>query len=356
MGVKLTRLVLALAAGSGLVAACGSEDGGPIRPRDGLTENTFEQSPGSPTAPTANSVCAQKTAEGERLPLHLVVVLDKSGSMCRPDNCGPESRWAQAKTALTAFFGSAESKGITASVIPFPYAEPACNPTSYAKALIGDIALPDTGKIKGALDGLYPSGLTPTREALTGAMSYAEGVMARTGERTVVVLATDGLPEGCVGNDIASASAVARSGSSRVPTYVIGVGGGLVNLNQLAASGGTGQAWLVGQSTAASVGRELLAAMENIRRSNAGCSYKIPPPPAGKALDARQVNVEINAGTPSARTIRYSADCAEAGWHYDDAKKPTRIDLCPAACQSVVSDSTLRLSVVFGCATQGDVR
>ena len=105
--------------------ACGSSDDGsgtfndkpPGSFGDGKNPGAIGGSkPGSP-APDLQA-CAKSTATADALPLQMVVLLDKSGSMCEfnPANTqqrdckNASSKWQQATTSLGSFFGSADSK------------------------------------------------------------------------------------------------------------------------------------------------------------------------------------------------------------------------------------------------------
>ena len=133
----------------------------------------------------------------------------------------------------------------------------------------------------------------------------------------------------------------------------MGVGQQLVNLNEIAAAGGTNQAYLVG---ATDVTGQVLAALNKIRGlAQIPCELQIPPPPAGQSLDFHQVNVGYCSAAGQSRTFFYvdtasRCDPREGGWYYDDPSKPTQISLCGATCDQVSAPGgSLFMSV--GCAT-----
>lgn len=314
--------------------------------------------------------CATKTAAAERLPLHMVVVLDTSGSMCilgdaNPRDCNnPNSRWKQVSGALSSFFGNAASSGITASLIPFPANgslpsnAAACTAAAYETPAEANVALPDTqNQLTDRMTSLTVAGGTPTRYAMEGAVAYAQTVEAQLAGKgkVVIVLATDGVPEYCSNNTIETTSTVAEGVAATIPTYVIGVGGALVGLNALAAAGGTDTAFIISTANAGAVGQSFAEAMESIRGASLTCEYAIPDPPAGKALDYEKVNVQFIPEGGAAQTLPYSADCANAGgWRYDDASAPTIILLCDGACATAKADPKGKIDVVLGCQTLGD--
>ncbi|OJY16068.1 MAG: hypothetical protein BGO98_25835 [Myxococcales bacterium 68-20] len=314
--------------------------------------------------------CATSTAEAERLPLHMVVVLDKSGSMCilgdsnSRDCNNANSRWKQVTGALSSFFGNAGSAGITASLIPFPANgslpsnSAACTAASYQTPAEANVLLPDTqNQLTARMSSLTGAGGTPTRYAMEGAVAYAQTVEAQLAGKgkVVIVLATDGVPEYCSNNTIATTSSVAQAVAATIPTYVIGVGGALTDLNALAVAGGTNAAFIISTANAGAVGQSFAAAMETIRGASLTCEYSIPAPPEGKTLDYNKVNIQFtpDGGTP--KTLPYSADCANVGgWRYDSASAPTKILLCDGACATAKADAKGKIDVVLGCQTVGD--
>jgi len=87
------------------------------------------------------------------------------------------------------------------------------------------------------------------------------------------------------------------------------------------------------------------------------CSFTIPPPPAGEALDPSLVNVAYLPGgmSPAVSVFRVStaADCTAAGgWYYDDNSNPTTVLLCPTTCSTVTADTAAEVDVLFGCASE----
>ena len=311
-----------------------------------------------------SDACATSTANAEQLPLHMVVVLDKSGSMCEytsatnPRDCNnPSSKWQQVTKALDTFFKSAQSKGITVSLIAFPVNNNMCTGSTYQAPIAADVALPDaTGTLSQTIAGLSGEGSTPTTAALAGAVEYAKGVNAKLAGKgkVAVVMATDGLPQGCSGDSISSASTVAANVKATVPTYVIGVGNLLNDLNSLASAGGTNKAFIVSTANQAAVGTEFSTAMSQIRGASLACEYALPQPPAGQTLDLQKVNVQYTAGGASAATLKYSEGCTTAdGWRYDNAQNPTKILLCQSSCDKAKTDATAKIDLVLGCQTNG---
>jgi hypothetical protein len=83
------------------------------------------------------------------------------------------------------------------------------------------------------------------------------------------------------------------------------------------------------------------------------CDYPLPVPPAGSNLDPNKLNFEY-AAPASERATFPRADglsaCADkAAWFYDDPGAPTRIQMCPAACELIGAGGTIEIEL--GCET-----
>lgn len=310
--------------------------------------------------------CATSTAGADKLPLHMVVVLDNSGSMCEytpnqsPRDCSNAgSKWQQVTKALDAFFASPQSTGISVSLIAFPQDNGTCDASTYATPIAADVPLPDTaGTLSAKIAGIDPNGSTPTRPALEGALNYAKTVNTQLAGKgkVALVMATDGYPENCDDNSIASASQIASDAKATIPTYVIGVGKLLDDLNALASAGGTDKAYIVSTTNQSTVANDFATALAQIRGASLSCEYALPQPPQGETLDLGKVNVQYTGGGGAAQTLTYSAGCASTdGWRYDDANDPTKIVLCPATCDKAKADTSAKVDLVLGCQTKGTV-
>jgi hypothetical protein len=319
--------------------------------------------------------CATDTHDGELVPLDMFLMLDNSGSM------SDSGKWTAVSGAIKQFVGLPGTDGLAMGFGHFPIVPPAppsctvntdcgasglcffgicvandeCEPTEYGKPVVPIAPLPGVGpQISAAIDQLGPNGGTPTRAALQGAMMYTiDWAKQNPDHISIVVLATDGQPEGCEPNSVADVSNVAAQGVASSPsvlTFVVGVGSELTALNAVAQAGGTQQAIIVNAGNAA---QEFLDALNAIRGA-VGCNYKIPIPASGKP-DTTKVNV---AFTPDGGAqvifpkVGGAGDCqGKTGWYYDNEADPTQIILCPAACD-LVSNLKGKVDVVLGCQTQ----
>jgi hypothetical protein len=311
-----------------------------------------------------NAMCATSTLGATAAPLHLVFVLDRSGSMCEyngdggPRDCkNTSSKWNQATSAIKTFVGSPDSRGIKASMIVFPYVDNgSCDSTKYQTPIAPEVTLPDTTTLPPAIDKhIAVGGNTPTMNALDGAVKYANTIIAATGgkEKVAIVIATDGEPLGCSDQgSINGASNVAKGVVATIPTYVIGVGPDAADLDTLAKAGGTTKAFTASISTPSQTGKQLSDALTAIRTATVSCNFDIPAAPSGQTLDYTKVNVQVTSKGVAA-TAAYSADCKDPnGWRYDDPKAPKQIELCDTQCGTVKADAYSSVSVVLGCATQ----
>ncbi len=306
--------------------------------------------------------CATVKAEAKLTPVNMVVMYDQSGSMgdtTENPSYDPSKRWIPVGTAMKAFFTDTTSAGLNASLTFFASATNSCNATDYGAPEVALTALPNA-TFSSTITAHAPKGDTPTRAAVKGAITQAQAVLAgHAGEKTVIVLVTDGEPYGCgittntqsqaevanVANDV---SAVAAS----IPTYVIGVGPSVANLDAVAAAGGTTSALQVTVGNPAQTTSDLLAAMATIRGQLASCDFAIPAPPDGRTLDFDKVFVVRTPSGQPAVTLPYNQTCSGPGWRYDDPKNPTKVLLCDATCDVVKADPGGKIDVQFACVSR----
>lgn len=414
---KLKTALFTIFAGALALAACSATDadttkrdkdragnglggpGGPGGPGDGRQDFDPGDDEGVGDGDLSeDSACASLSRSGELVPLDMYVMLDKSASMV---NEGDGTRWSSAINALTQFVDSDDSRGMgfglgyypvprgpshplpPASCVTQDDCEPyfglcmpgfnqcvgalagndSCMGEDYRKPAVSISLLPmAAGKLKDSLNKTKADGgSTPTYPALEGAHIYArEWALQNPGHVTVVVLATDGEPNNCgtatnTTDGIAGLAEQAFKGSPSVPTYVIGVGNTLGELNQIAAAGGTKKAVYLSDSEAY---QGLLDTLNEIRGSVA-CEYQIPTPEQGKDPDYGRVNVNITAEgeTTTIGRVAHPSECDpnKGGWYYDNPKSPNKIMLCHASCELVKSGSQMapvEVDVLLGCKTK----
>jgi hypothetical protein len=175
-----------------------------------------------------------------------------------------------------------------------------------------------------------------------------------------VVFVTDGEPNGC-GNNFGAISQLASDAlaAAGVSTYMIGLldqngqGVNQQDMNRVAAAGGTDQAFYVSDGAAAT--QDLIDTFNAIRGMAIACDFPVPSSTtSGMAIDPRLINVNYTPGGGSEVALGLvpsEADCGtQQAWYYDDPAAPTRIHLCPAACETVTTDQGAAIQILAGCA------
>lgn len=335
-------------------------------------------------------------------PFAIYIMLDRSGSMVQQG----ATKWSTAVNALKAFVADPASSGIFASAQVFPRGDDngACDGTTYNEPYFKNIQLPDTtGAIAALLvdSTIQPGGTvggnrTPMEAALRGLTSYCSAFQKDTtnnpkGMKCVGVLITDGQPTICDDN-ADNLIAIARDGNtnSQVTTYAVGMEGADFNfLGNLAQAGGAKDcdpaasltptffnACNVGATTDGGVAQmTLFEALERVREYSTemethvetkteyqtqqlDCEWAIPEPPKNEFFDKNKVNVEFSKSGSGTDTVTFRrADSANAcgdsseGWYYDNADKPTKVMICPKACDAIKATEKGKINVLFGCQT-----
>jgi hypothetical protein len=311
--------------------------------------------------------CTGSELSGKAQPVHMILALDTSGSMCN-DITGngqlpgggnrtcqsADSRWQLTVGALASFFKNANSASVFASVIPWADESNNCSNLKPYDAPLSpaDEPLPNSSdSLASSIRALQPKGATPTKAALEGALRHANALKGRLtdGGRVVIALVTDGEPTCGTSNDAKAAAATAKAAG--VPVYVIGIGTSEVSMNSIAEGGGTnsGKAFFIKNN----IDAEMAAALADIKGSALGCATKLPAAPQGERVDLAKVNVKLTV-KGSEKVVPQSQDCSNAsGWRYiPDATNPTGIELCTGACAEVSASLVdAKLNIVLGCTT-----
>jgi hypothetical protein len=304
--------------------------------------------------------CVGESFEGEHIPLDIYIMFDQSGSML--NDVGGMTRLQAIQRAAEQFLRDPDSAGIGVGIGYFgflPIGNTSCEATTYDAPDV-EISLDHEPVIR-SLNTRMPTGETPTAAALRGACTYAKAARLQHPERALsILLMTDGKPEapvscstgGCCPSldDATRAAADCAAGPQGLPTYVLGVGPELQNLNLIAQAGATKAAYLVGDKD---VAPNVLGALNAIRGdASIPCQLEIPRPAAGQTLDYGQVNLVYSTSGCNFQPAFYvesPSKCdAAGGWYYDDPNAPTSVRLCQATCDEVARPgATLRFSV--GC-------
>lgn len=289
--------------------------------------------------------CEATEALASQKPLDIIVLQDRSGSMIG-------SLWTGSVNALKSFANDPASAGINLGIVYFPAVNGSdeCNIEQY-KNVIAFGELPQNApNFVQSLDATTPDGGTPMSAALEGTLYAATALQDQNPDhKVVVVLASDGFPGGCDGdNAFIAGLAESAYNYNGVQTYTIFIDGDDALMTSIAAAGG-GAMYDISANIQAFADK-----MAEIKTDAIGCEVLIPPPPDNEEFDKDLVNVKYTPGGQGMPvTFKKKvdkADCgAGAGWYYDDEQKPTKIIFCPAACQTVQADLDAKINVAFGC-------
>jgi hypothetical protein len=296
-----------------------------------------------------DAACATASAGASLVPVMLVFMFDRSGSMDQ------QSKWTSCSQGLTAFFSDANSKGLLASLQFFEQPDQ-CNVTAYAAPLVPMTPLP-SGNFAGPIAATSPQGETPTLPALQGALQYAaQEQKINPTAKVAVVLVTDGDPNAC-NSTIQAVSGAAQAAAASIPTYVIGIGN-VTNLDMIAAAGGTKTAFIVSTTNPQQTVADFQKALSTIKGSALSCEYTVPAAPQGQSIDFNKINVVYTSSSGAQTVLPYNKDCSGngQGWHYDNPASPTKIEICPGSCTSIMADTGAKIDVELGCDTLGGVQ
>jgi hypothetical protein len=302
----------------------------------------------------AGAGCASHLEEAVLRPLGLYLLFDRSSSMTA------DAKWDKATAALRAFFGSPSGAGLRIALGFFPAPVSPCQSTFYevprvALAELSAAPAPADAHEQAlidAIEGEAPEGpSTPMRAALLGAYEWAAERYAARGESSVVLLVTDGRPEGCPGEGLTGVTAAAAAAQAAgTHTWVVGLeGSNAAELDAIAAAGGTGEALMIGT---ASLTADLTQALATISVAHLSCEVPIPKP-ADATAAAGSVNVCFGSegAGDEPLTAASGADACGGGWYLDPPAAPEKVVLCPETCAAVQERAEARLTVVLGCET-----
>jgi hypothetical protein len=327
--------------------------------------------------------CATGKASASLSNVRMLVMFDRSTSMNdEADEQSGATRWDLASAALTGFFADPTAGGLQVALRFFPHDAPAvgCNDDACDVASCEQPIVPlatlaaDTGPVDPHEAALIAASVaaappmrgqgnnnmsqgTPISAALGGALAWATAQrVAAPNENAVVVLVTDGEPNGCE-EDIANIAALAGTAftTSGIRTYAIGLTGSQESdMDAIAAAGGTTEGIFI--TDGATAKQELLEALAAIRGSVLDCDFEMPKASNGMQVDPTKINVNYTPAGGTQMTLGRVPDAAGCGtapgWYYDDPLNPQRILLCPASCNSASVDIDATLEVLLGCVTE----
>ncbi|HSG99092.1 MAG TPA: VWA domain-containing protein [candidate division Zixibacteria bacterium] len=139
----------------------------------------------SDTWPTSQQICGTVTANGSSGESCIMLVLDVSGSMSAGIS-GGASRLEQLQTAVKKMLGDLNPASARVGIVQFGHDQYG----NVGASLVADMTS-DFASLETAVDGLYPSGLTPTGDGMQIALSQLEKYCP-PGASKYQVVASDG--------------------------------------------------------------------------------------------------------------------------------------------------------------------
>jgi hypothetical protein len=286
-------------------------------------------------------------------------------------------KWDAASHAILAFAnqGFPAPTRIGLSFMPFIFQTDAFGDqqgTNYKECdyrLYQDLVVPlapatsQRGPLEAAIGGAITAsvfgfgGSSPLYASLQGTYWAATKAQdANPDHQVAVVIMTDGDPTPCdeYGPEMTSPDALAALSASAlhydgVRTFALALEGGATGLLDKISSAGGGSVLTPASQTE----DDFLAQMNVVTKSATECSFRLPAPPDGQALDPTTVSLDVTASTGEKTQLPAAAgptSChGEDGWYFDDAAQPTKAILCPATCAALKSASGSRIDVVLGC-------
>ncbi|MCC6213252.1 MAG: VWA domain-containing protein [Polyangiaceae bacterium] len=312
--------------------------------------------------------CGSTPQAATRIPLGMVLMVDRSGSMN-----SPTSKWTAVRDGTNTFVGSSGLSGASAGLDFFPpLSGDQCLGTQYTNPnLTVPIALlPGVAPtIQGQMNTITRSGSTPMLPAVNGALDAVfQWQTAATPRKGILVLITDGLPTdcgNCGGKKGKSAKNIAACRvqeiaqvienyyySYGIETFVLGIddssgGAQLKHLNTLAraGSGGTRNAYILNGGTATDV----TTALNAIRDQSLSCDFQVPAPPPGGVVDPMSATVILTSGGAPTTLPRVDSPglCAGDGFFYDNTANT--VTLCPTSCSTAKGDLSASIQIDYDC-------
>lgn len=358
------KSVVALFALTAIAVACSSSREGFNDTPAPAPSSSFDSDAAAPPA-DASDPCLSDTLSAVPVPLAMLLVMDRSGSMDSPVGA---RKWDQARSAMIGFADTKGAAGTKLGLAVFPPDPESsldrCLPSSYAP-IVPIAPLPANGSvIKDALMSREPSSDTPMAAALRGGIDDMKTYLATNPyEEGVLILVTDGDPSACSDDNvstIANIAAIAALDKPRIRTFVVGMDGATFgNLDIIAKAGGGAPSAFNASATSGGVSpqQQLMTALESIRAGAVACEYVMPTTEKGKVdLDSVDIAFDSGTGEPSLgiKRVADESDCGAAtgGFYFDDPNDPKRIVLCPASCDTVKKGTQkAKVDLVLGCIT-----
>ncbi len=360
----------------GCLLGCGNHADGGLKPHDPGADGGDQASDvAAPTVDPASLLdgrCMRATAT--RPPAYMLIVLDGSGSMTEAN------KWSSAVAALDAVFDDLAATSDPALGVGLMVFSDSSDPTMgvgpYPTSRDVTIAYVEQGQhdaLRGRIDGSNAQNATPTLAALNGGYHMLENFIPAAplprGGRKVVVLMTDGNPNGGAQEQASVIDAATTELGRGITTFAVGIGAfpstdpsvyDAAFMGRLAQAGGAAPAGCnptetsnplnlchfqitPGAKSVQQLKLELVDAFNRIRKDVVSCEFGI-----GGAIDPSHFNVVLQPGVGGASVVPKNA---QTGWVFDDDLSPTKVILEGAACDALKLDPKASVSFLTGCAT-----
>jgi len=284
--------------------------------------------------PGADANCPAVNFAATAVVPSIQLLIDRSGSM--DESIGNKTRYAAVRDALveptTGVVTTLESRAYFGASL---YSTDAPCPKLYT---VGR-AMNNRAGIASLINGQSPGGNTPTGPSIDAAVAEFAANPAPPDSPPVIVLATDGLPNGCNGGDgqAAAVTAAAASSAADIRLFVLAVGNGIADghLQQVANAGAGVTA---GQPNAkyyvANTPTELKTAFEDIIQGVTSCELSID----GSIDEAQAINGTV---TLNGAPLSYGTD-----WELVNGNV---VRLLGQACSTLKGSTNPTVNASFPC-------
>ncbi len=336
---------------------------------------------GAPIDPNAPG-CAHGSVSASRVPVHLMLTIDRSGSMGDNKEAtaqGRPTKWVALQSALSSVllsFGTAADAGDQTLALGIDYFSDDGTNETKVEWPMAPVTSTYTGLLVKDLNKRSAGGITPTEDALNNSYAAVIGFTPAAGSPLaggdkVVVLVSDGKPNPATATPQTIPNLVAGelAGTPSVRTFAIGVGepGSTgkdgydpVFMSWVAFSGGTGKSgcdpteavdqtkychFQITPSVAgANIANEFVDAFNAIHQQIQSCSLKLNIPDPTQ-LEPRATIVVAQTGDVQ----EILPEDPSNGWTFDNPANPTSIILNGSECATIDSNPATNVFAIVGC-------
>ena len=277
--------------------------------------------------------CGLTTVKLESKPPEIMMVFDRSSSMNMLVPGTMNSRFTEAKAAITDVLAKTNATVLWGLKL-YPTGTMMCQIMPGVEVPVGMMTGPAaTTAINGANPGV-PTG-TPTNGAVDQATAHLK--TRTTTNPKYLLLVTDGEPN-CGGGPTASVASIQAAAGAGFHTFVVGIATAGTTadtvLNDFATAGGEPRAGAT-KYYPATLRDELVAALTQITGQVTNCIYPLtsqPPSPNDVAVNVGTMRIQRNAMN---------------GWDYGPGMQS--VVLHGAACDLAKSGTAGNVQIIFGC-------